>query len=289
MAKNKNIKELIDRDILDEVQDEMMIEDQDIIADGDEGAEIISQDEEVDQASEALIELEPEYALRLLEALIFAANEPMTIRALSERFPRGHEDKIEGFLAELKARYDGRGINLVERDGRYAFRTAADLGDALTFHREISRKLTKAAIETLAIVAYHQPVTRTEIESIRGVAISRGTLDALMEAGWVKPGRRREIPGRPVTWITTPKFLDHFGLENIKDLPGMDDLKAAGLLDKRPAIENVPGTSDLFDGKDKTEMPNMDVESDHGFVSDHVDDDQFDRALAEESSEEVEQ
>ena len=288
MAKNKNVKEMIDLDIAHEVQDEMMMEEQDIIAEGDE-PEIMASDNEADDTHEPIIELETEYGLRLLEALVFAAHEPMTIRALAERFPRGHEDKIEGFLMELKARYEGRGINLVERDGRYAFRTAADLGDALTFRREVSRKLTKAAIETLSIVAYHQPITRTEIESIRGVAISRGTLDALMEAGWVKPGRRREIPGRPVTWITTPKFLDHFGLENIKDLPGMDDLKAAGLLDKRPAIENVPGTSDLFDGKDKSDMPNMDVDSDHGFVNDHVDDDQFDRALAEESSEELEQ
>lgn len=286
MAKNKNAQEMDAEDVIvDEIDDELTIEDADIIAEDDEedaDTQAVSED---DVAEEDIPELDHEYGLRLLEALVFAATEPMTVRALAERFPRGHADKIPAMLDELKTRYEQGGINLVEREGRYAFRTAPDLGDALTFHREVSRKLTKAAIETLAIVAYHQPVTRTEIESIRGVAISRGTLDALMEAGWVKPGRRREIPGRPVTWITTSKFLDQFGLESLKDLPGMDELKASGLLDKRPAIENVPGTSDLFDPEGAAvERDGMDVDPDLGFNDKRVDDDQYDRVIAQEAN-----
>ncbi len=183
---------------------------------------------------------------RLLEALLFASPEPLPTRALHERMPEGAD--VGGLLMELQQDYDGRGVELVERQGHWAFRTAADLSDALNLEKEVQRKLSRAAMETLSIIAYHQPVTRAEIENIRGVGTHKGTLDALMEMGWVKPGRRRETPGRPLTWLTTTEFLDHFSLESLMDLPGMDDLKAAGLLDRRPAIEAIP-QADLFSGQ----------------------------------------
>ncbi|MYG53152.1 MAG: SMC-Scp complex subunit ScpB, partial [Rhodospirillaceae bacterium] len=137
-----------------------------------------------------------------------------------------------------------RGVELYRAGDAWAFRTAPDLGDALKIERSTVRRLSRAAIETLAVIAYHQPVTRAEVEEIRGVGQSRGTLDLLLEAGWIKPGRRRQTPGRPLTWITTQAFLDHFGLENVGDLPGVADLKASGLLDKRPAIEAFRSAAD---------------------------------------------
>lgn len=182
--------------------------------------------------------------LRTLEALLFAAVEPLSTNAIRERM--GEEKDIGGLLMALKETYDGRGVQLVEMEGSWAFRTAADLGEALQVTKEVQRKLSRAAMETLAIVAYHQPVTRAEIENIRGVATHKGTLDVLVEAGWVKPGRRRETPGRPLTWVTTTAFLDHFGLESVTDLPGLDDLKASGLLDRRPAIDTLAATGELF-------------------------------------------
>ncbi|MBN8840682.1 MAG: SMC-Scp complex subunit ScpB [Sphingomonadales bacterium] len=170
----------------------------------------------------------PDDFTRAVEAVLFAATEAMTVEAI-----RGHvgEGDIAAVLAALAADYAGRGVNLVERGGRWHFQTAADLAHLLRRDREEARKLSRAGIETLAIIAYHEPVTRAEIESIRGVQISKGTLDVLMEAGWVRPAGRREVPGRPLMFATTPGFLDHFGLESRRDLPGIDDLKAAGLLD----------------------------------------------------------
>ncbi|CAO3409694.1 SMC-Scp complex subunit ScpB [Azospirillum largimobile] len=170
--------------------------------------------------------------LRLLEALLFASAEPLDEETLAGRV--GPEVGL--LLEELRAHYAPRGVNLVRTGGGWAFRTAVDLAPELRREEEVSRKLSRAAIETLAIIAYHQPVTRGEIESIRGVATSKGTLDLLMEHGWVRPGKRRETPGRPLTWITTDHFLDHFGLESLRDLPSVDDLRAAGLLDSRPVL-----------------------------------------------------
>lgn len=184
--------------------------------------------------------------IRLLEALLFASAQPVTTNALRALLPP--EADVGGMLMELKKHYETRGINLIEIDGSWAFRTALDLADGLQVDKEVQRKLSRAAMETLAIIAYHQPVTRAEVENIRGVATNKGTLDALMEMGWVKPGKRREVVGRPLTWITTSAFLDHFSLESLMDLPGMDDLKAAGLLDRRPAIETLP-QSELFTGQ----------------------------------------
>ena len=171
--------------------------------------------------------------IRVLEALLFASAEPMSTAALHERMPEGAD--VGGALMELQKHYEGRGVTLSEKDGMWAFRTATDLSESLKLEKEVKRKLSRAAMETLAIIAYHQPVTRAEIENIRGVATHRGTLDALMESNWVKPGRRRQTPGRPLTWVTTTDFLDHFSLESLMDLPGMDDLKASGLLDRPPA------------------------------------------------------
>lgn len=177
--------------------------------------------------------------LRILEAVLFAAAEPVSEARLAARV--GDEADIRALLTELQAEFESRGVNLVRVGNAWAFRTAPDLAPVMRVEQTSMRKLSRAAVETLAIIAYHQPVTRAEIEEIRGVSHSKGTLDTLLEAGWIKPGRRRMTPGRPVTWLTTPGFLDHFGLENIKDLPGLDDLRAAGLLDTRPAIQAFRG------------------------------------------------
>ncbi|MGP1396612.1 MAG: SMC-Scp complex subunit ScpB [Inquilinaceae bacterium] len=188
--------------------------------------------------------------VRLIEALLFAAAEPLDDVALRTRLP-DHAD-LGAVLAELTDHYAGRGVNLVQVAGGWAFRTAPDLTARLRIETTFQRKPTRAALETLAIVAYHQPVTRAEIENIRGVATHKGTLDTLMEAGWVRPDRRRQTPGRPLTWITTKRFLDHFGLAALDDLPGVEELKASGLLDPRPAIQTIPGGR-LDDGEDHEE------------------------------------
>ena len=172
--------------------------------------------------------------LRLLEAVLFASAEPVEERLLADRLPPGAD--LAGMLAELVEHYRGRGVNLVRRGDRWAFRTAPDLAAALAVDIEVERKLSRAAVETLAIIAYHQPVTRAEIEEIRGVQLSKGTLDALFEAGWVRPCGRRRTPGKPMTWGTTQGFLDHFALAALDELPNIEDLKAAGLLDARPAL-----------------------------------------------------
>lgn len=172
--------------------------------------------------------------LRLLEALLFASGEPLAPAQLARHFPDGTD--IPKLLEELQALYANRGVNLVRLDKSWAFRTAPDLGGRMTIETNVQKKLSRAAIETLAIIAYHQPVTRAEIEEIRGVAMSKGTLDSLLEAGWIRPKGRRRTPGRPVTWATSEAFLDQFGLESLEALPGLDELKAAGLLDARPAV-----------------------------------------------------
>ncbi|MBX3594310.1 SMC-Scp complex subunit ScpB [Sphingomonas sp.] len=171
----------------------------------------------------------PDETMRAVEAVLFAADAPMTVADL--RAYVGEEADLPAALAALATDYAGRGIELVERGGRWHFQTASDLANFLRRDREDSRKLSRAGIETLAIIAYHEPVTRAEIESIRGVQISKGTLDVLMEAGWIRPAGRREVPGRPLLFATTPEFLTHFGLSSRRDLPGIDDLRAAGLLD----------------------------------------------------------
>lgn len=170
----------------------------------------------------------PDELVRAVEATLFASEEPMTADALSSHLAGA---EVRPALRELEEHYRQRGIHLVERGGRWQFQTAPDLAHLLRREREHARKLSRAATEVLAIVAYHEPVSRAEIEAIRGVQTSAGTLDVLMEAGWVRVAGRREVPGRPVIYATTPEFLSHFGLKSRRDLPGIDELKAAGLLD----------------------------------------------------------
>lgn len=173
--------------------------------------------------------------LRLLEAVLFAASEPLDEMTIAIRLPDGAD--VTALLAKLARLYENRGVNLIRSGGHWAFHTAPDLAAQLRVHTSVPRKLSRAAIETLAIIAYHQPVTRAEIEEIRGVGLSKSTLDILFEAGWIGPKGRRRSPGRPVTWGTAASFLHDFGLDSLEDLPGIDELKAAGLLDKRPAID----------------------------------------------------
>ncbi len=218
--------------------------------------------------------------VRLVEAILFATSTALTVGQISERFPQERVSLIPDVLEHLKEQYSTRGVNLVQRESRWAFRTATDLGDQLRLEKEQPKKFTRAAMETMAVIAYHQPVTRAEIENIRGVTTSPGALDALMEAGWIKPGKRREVPGRPVTWLSTQAFLDHFGLERLEDLPGMDELKAAGLLDKRPAIEAMP-TADMF-GEDENKQETMED------PQEVTDEDLIGKAEGAESAERVE-
>lgn len=181
--------------------------------------------------------------VRMAEALLFAAEEPLDENTLAQRLPEGAD--IPAVMAALAAHYAVRGVNLVSTNGRWWFRTASDLAPILRRERQEQKKLSRAALETLAIVAYHQPVTRAEIEGIRGVSVAKGTLEVLLETGWVRLRGRRRTPGRPVTFGTTQAFLEHFGLETIGDLPGVDELKAAGLLDARlPDGLDVPVPSD---------------------------------------------
>ncbi|MEM7685454.1 MAG: SMC-Scp complex subunit ScpB [Pseudomonadota bacterium] len=169
---------------------------------------------------------------RMVEAILFASAEPLTRPQIEDRLPHGSDSAAA--IESVRKRYEGRGVNLVRIGPAWAFRTAPDLGFLMRREAQETRKLSRAAIETLAIIAYHQPATRAEIEEIRGVSVSRGTLDLLLELDWIKLGRRRETPGRPVTFVTTSAFLDHFGLESARDLPGLKELREAGLLDNRP-------------------------------------------------------
>lgn len=178
----------------------------------------------------------PDLALtRALEAILFAAEAPLSLAEIARHV--GERGDLLPTLRALAESYGPRGINLVERGGRWGFQTAPDLGHFLRTSRETVKKLSRAAVETLAVIAYHEPVTRPEIEEIRGVAVSSGTIDVLMEAGWVRPAGRRETPGRPLQYATTPEFLAHFNLGSRRDLPGLADLKAAGLLDREPPRE----------------------------------------------------
>ncbi|WJS85478.1 SMC-Scp complex subunit ScpB [Paracoccus sp. TOH] len=187
---------------------------------------------------------------RMVEAILFASAEPMSGREIAARLPAGSD--VAEALRALRDRYEGRGVQLARLGDAWAFRTAADLGFLMQESVIESRRLSRAATETLAIIAYHQPVTRAEIEEIRGVAVSRGTLDQLIELDWVRIGRRRQTPGRPVTFVVTETFLDHFGLESARDLPGLAELRAAGLLEARPAGEGMPpGLFRAEDGEDE--------------------------------------
>ena len=192
---------------------------------------------------EALFEAPPEAEQeRMVEAILFATAQPVTIAELNARMPHGADGRRA--VEALRRRYQGRGVQVVRIEDAWAIRTAPDLGFLMEQETVETRKLSRAAIETLAIIAYHQPVTRAEIEEIRGVSVSRGTVDQLLELEWIRFGRRKMTPGRPVTFVVTPQFLDHFGLETARDLPGLKELRSAGLLDNRPP----PGGEDEEDG-----------------------------------------
>ena len=215
-------------------------DDDDEDEDEDEDEDDDEEEEEVEEVAAAVPVagpvsdvLSPDHAqhLRLLEALVFAGTQALDEKELADRLP--NDANVARLLEDLAELYANRGVNLVKVAGGYAFRTASDLSEKLKIERPVTRKLSRAAIETLAIIAYHQPVTRTEIEQVRGVGLSKGTLDLLFEQNWIRPMGRRRVPGRPVTWGTTDFFLEHFGLPGLDDLPGQEELKAAGLLDPR--------------------------------------------------------
>jgi segregation and condensation protein B len=205
-------------------------------------------------------EVRPE-ELRLLEAMLFASTEPIDEKDLAARLPEGTD--LAAVLERLREDYANRGVNLVRINGKWTFRTAADLSWLLSKETTERRKLSRAAIETLAIVAYHQPVTRSEIEELRGVSTSAGSVDVLLETGWIRPRGRRKTPGRPVTYGTTADFLSHFGLDAVADLPGLEELKGAGMFDGRlPAGFSVPMPSDdgaLRDDEDPLEPGDLDL------------------------------
>ncbi|WP_262696366.1 SMC-Scp complex subunit ScpB [Kordiimonas aquimaris] len=215
----------------------------------------MSENDNIDERSDDLSN-DVEHMLkhrRMVEAILFATEKPISITEIEERVPEGIDVALH--IDALQEDYSARGVNLVMLAGKYMFRTAEDLSFLLRREIDEPRKLSRAAVETMAIIAYHQPVTRTEIEEVRGVTISKGTLDVLMEAGWVKMAGRRRTPGRPVTYGTTDEFLVHFGIETIKDLPGVQELKAAGLLD------SVDVALDKMGG-----MPEVDGDNDDGQI-----------------------
>ncbi len=210
---------------------------------------------DLDERQDAGEPAEPDEVLRAVEAALFASTEPLSLPQLRQIL--GDLPDLPLALRRLAEDYAGRGVNLVERGGRWHFQTAPDMGWLLRRDKEEPRRLSRAGMETLAIIAYHEPVSRAEIEAIRGVQVAKGTLDVLMEAGWIRPAGRREVPGRPLVYATTPDFLTHFGLASRRDLPGMDDLRAAGLLDpvdlamEELALRNVTESSlENDDGED---------------------------------------
>jgi segregation and condensation protein B len=220
---------------------------------------MFSFEEERDEAARAQAEEKLREAMRIAEALLFAASEPMDEGEIGRRLAEGTD--LSTIMARLREDYAHRGINLVRVGRKWLFRTAADLGWILSREKTDEKKLSRAALETLAIVAYHQPVTRHEIEDIRGVAISKGTLDVLLETGWVRLRGRRRAPGRPITYGTTEQFLLHFGLEQISDLPGLEELKGAGLFDGRmPQGFGVPQPSDALELREDEDPLESDAE-----------------------------
>ncbi len=208
---------------------------------------------EVDQANLFEAPSIPEQQ-RMVEAILFASSTPVTIAELKNRMPQGSDPAFA--LDELKVQYSSRGVNLVKVGDGWAMRTSADLSFLMRKETVETRKLSRAAVETLAIIAYHQPVTRLEIEEVRGVGVSKGTVDLLLEMDWIKFGRRKMTPGRPVTFVVTQHFLDHFGLESAKDLPGLKELKSAGLLES--TIPNVKETGEGIDNEEQDLSENLD-------------------------------
>lgn len=197
--------------------------------------------------------------LKLLEAILFASSEPVEERDLKEKIDKG--ENLKNLLNELQKFYASRGINLIKTGDKWSFRTSPDLSNELTIFKTQKRKLSRAALETLSIIAYQQPITRSEIENIRGVQMGRGSIDHLMEIGWIKPSGRKNIPGKPTLWSTTELFIEHFGLTNLSDLPNKDELKASGFLDKRAAIATI---SDVAKNDDQIEnAENLEIDEEN--------------------------
>ena len=194
--------------------------------------------------------------IKLLEAVLFASGEPVEQEDLKNKI--SDKENIEKYLNDIKNFYSSRGVNLIKTGNKWSFRTASELADELTIFKTQKRKLSRAAIETLSIIAYQQPITRSEIENIRGVQMGRGSIDHLMEIGWIKPSGRKNIPGKPTLWITTDLFIEHFGLKDISDLPNKEELKASGFLDKRAAIATI---SDIAKNEELTQDNHKENES----------------------------
>ncbi len=197
--------------------------------------------------------------IRLLEAILFASGEPVEEKDLQDKII--DKKNISKYLNEIKEFYNKRGINLVKTQNKWSFRTSSDLKDDLTIFKNQKRKLSRAALETLSIIAYQQPITRSEIENIRGVQMGRGSIDHLMEIGWIKPSGRKNIPGKPTLWSTTDLFVEHFGLSNLSDLPNKDELKSSGFLDKRSAIATISDLAKNDDIVDESDKDNSDNEN----------------------------
>ena len=196
--------------------------------------------------------------LKILEAVLFASGEPIEEKYLGEKID--DSGNVKKYLNELKQFYEQRGVNLINTGNKWSFRTSTELSSDLTIFKKQKRKLSRAALETLSIIAYQQPITRSEIENIRGVQMGRGSIDHLIEIGWIKPSGRKNIPGKPTLWATTELFIEHFGLKNISDLPNKDELKSSGFLDKRSAIATI---SDLAENNDNNDQfDNSDTEDD---------------------------
>lgn len=231
-------------------------------AEQSEGADVANDTEDAAPAYQDLTQ-----ETRIVEALLFAATEPVSTDFLAERLPEGTD--IGAILEDLQTLYASRGVNVARVAGKWSLRTAEDLSPHLRIERKVSRKPSRAAVESLAIIAYHQPVTRSEVEEIRGVSVSKGSFDVLLEAGWIKPVGRRRTPGRPTTWGTTPNFLEEFGLDSLADLPGVDELKASGLLDTRPAGTIIGDTGEMYqdaeaEGAPEEEEPEALADEDDG-------------------------
>jgi segregation and condensation protein B len=262
--KAANMNEMIEEEVA-EIEGEMIEEESQV------------DEEQVDEPLPVVALDDPAQQRRLIEALLFASPEPISLKSIQNRLPETAD--VGGILTQLQEEYAERGVNLVRLEDAWAFRTAQDVGPYLAMTKKEEKKLSRAALETLSVIAYHQPVTRAEVENIRGVATNKGTLDVLLEAGWIKPGRRRETPGRPVTWMTTTAFLDEFGISLLTDLPGLQELKASGLLDTRPAIDNIGG-ADLFANGDSALPEGSEKEEPIG---------EFDQETDEEIQEEPEE
>jgi segregation and condensation protein B len=202
--------------------------------------------------------------IKLIEAILFASGNPVLEDDLKEKL--NNKKNFDNYIKEIKSFYENRGINLIKTANKWSFRTSKDLVDDLIIFKEQKRKISRAALETLSIIAYQQPITRSEIENIRGVQMGRGSIDHLMEIGWIKPGGRKNIPGKPTLWLTTDLFLEHFGLENLSSLPNKDELKASGFLDKRSSISTITDLANK-EIEDLNEIDNQEDENLDDFIS----------------------